>query len=78
VSKREVEKNMKFAPYILLCLVLLSIFYGYSVAISYSTSDKTPVNYLQNANFAKSSTRIYNPLGDPIDSPKPNAKSIET
>jgi TRAP-type uncharacterized transport system fused permease subunit len=75
-TKKEIKK-VKYTSFILLCLVLLSLFYGYSATIlSYSTLDTKAMHYLQNAN-SKASTYVlsHGPLGDPIVSPKPNARA---
>jgi len=65
---------MKFVSCILLCLVLLSVFCGYGVAlVSSSTSNVTVACCSQNASFEVSTNApMYTILGDPIDSPKPN------
>jgi hypothetical protein len=74
VLRKEVETIVKIAPYIVLCLVLLSIFYCCTVAsVSCSTSNIPIAWHSQNANFGISANALrYKPLGDPIDSPKPN------
>lgn len=74
MSRKEVETIMKFVPCILLCLMLLSVFYCCTVAlVGYSTLNITIGWHFPNANFGISARTLrYNPLGDPIDSPKPN------
>lgn len=66
---------MKFASCILLCQVLLSVFYGCSVVLfNYSPSNAIAACFKNVTSEASTGRVIYQPLGDPIDSPKPNDK----
>jgi hypothetical protein len=71
---KEVKKIVKSATFVLLCLVLLSVFCGYCVALlSYSISNTIIPCCFQNASFVTSvDSLVYKPSGDPIDSPKPH------
>jgi hypothetical protein len=68
----------RFVPVILLCLMLVSVIYGFSVALSTSLNIQTlKVNCWVNArannyHLLAHMTHDIDPSADPIDDPKPN------
>jgi len=68
--------STRVVPVVLLCLVLVSLIYGVSVALSTSLNTHILEKYEHVDAYATYNQvlayRHYVPTGDPIDNPKPN------